>query len=243
MRTAFIAAVSSIALTACFASADFQITDTRTRLTVGGQSYDKITFWAFNDGTGYTLGGTKLLAMDITVNSTGAMRFETGHVPDAFLPPIPPQTLPTLIENHTGDDIVLNTPSASLAGAEHTKLVGEIFSDLIMTIMPNNPSPETASRNGYDPVAAYSGLTSFAVVGAGLGAANGLPANLGLGAAFATVVTEVNAAVTVSGRIGGDVGTSGGISSASYSFQSVVVPEPTSLAALALAGLVARRRR
>jgi hypothetical protein len=242
MRFSSIAAASSLGLLASLASADFVINSTRSTIEVGGASYDKVTFYAFNDGTGYTLGGTKLLALDINVNSTGVLRFETGHVPDSFMPPLPPATEPTYFESHSGLDIVLPAPSASLPAAEHTKLVSQIFNNFVLTLLPNNPNPDVSSSPTYDPVAAYTNRTNFAVVGAGLGVANGLPANIGLGAAFATIVTEVGSNVTVSGRIGGDVGTAGAIGSAPYLALSLA-PEPTSLSALSALSLLTRRRR
>lgn len=242
MRFSLIAAASCLGFLSSFASADFTISSVRSRINVNSTDYDAVTFYAFNDGTGYTLGGTRLLALDIAVQSTGVMRFETGHVPDMFLPPMPPSTEFTLLEGHTGLDIDLNTPAASLVGAQHTKLVAQIFTDLMMTLIANNPNPENASSATYDPVAAYANRKTFSVVGGALGAANGLPANTGLGAAFATIVTEVGSNVTVSGRIGGDVGTSGAVGSGSYLALSVA-PEPVGLSAFGLVALVARRRR
>lgn len=149
-------------------------------------------------GRATTLGGTRLLAADIAVQSTGVMRFETRprarHVPSRRCRPRPSSPCS---RSHQETDIDLNTPAASLVGA-HTKLVAQIFTDLMMTLIANNPNPENASSatvqsGGRLPIAKRS--PSWVP---GWARPAGLPANTGLGAAFATIVTEVGSNVTVS---------------------------------------------
>lgn len=256
-KSRFALFIAATGLIASGASADFQFSNTRRTFDADGKSYDAITFYAFNDSKGYTLNGSKLLAMDISVASSTVMRFETGHANDSFSPPPPGSSTPTYYEADTGLDIVLGDTAGQISSPSlgYTKLVLPIFGDPALVLFNNNPNPETTSRNGNNPIANYTNRKSFAVLGFGLGVAEGIPANVGLGAAFATVVAESGAIVTVSGKIAGDTGTAGATlidgppldflntpgPSVPYAY-TALAPEPATLAACLAATTILRRR-
>ena len=259
------AAAAFASLTAASAArADFVFSHTRTTIDVGGTAYDRVTFYARNDGLGYTAGGEKkLLGLELNVSSTGAMRFGTGHIADTFQPVAGAPSGGIYVESDLGLDIDLAAPQAALVAGSfaETKLIGEIFSPSMLAMMPS--VPQVHSKNGFDPVAAYAATREFYSVAAALGLANAVPAGTGLGAAFASIVTTSGAAVTVSGQIGGDNAVAGPVNAVSdasslapayplaaatgevylpYSY-TALAPEPATLAALLTLLPIARRRR
>lgn len=235
--SAIAVATAVVGLAASAASANFIFSNTRTTFTSSGNSFDRVTVYAFNDGTGYTAGGSKLLAMELTAASSGTIRFAANS-----------------FNGVATDEAAALTASTSVIAAgtqTDTKIVSELFTTDFFSLFPSNPHQNPDG--------------SFYALGADVTSGNhGIPAgagvNGGAGAAFLTLVTTPGATVTLSGGIAGETGTAGGLligetSPGHFAFESAsgglnltpfsytaTAPEPTTLASLSAAVLLGARR-
>jgi PEP-CTERM motif len=271
MKLALIAGLVTTSVLSSATSAHFRMRDIRQTFTSGSTQYDRVTFYVRNDGVGGT--GTAVSAFELTrFNTSGAMRFTFADIGSAPLNPVSGFGAPddyadasifaTSAQLSARTSTAFNTSFWNGAGAFYTPTAGNL-----RAFSPNPWGSET-----YSPQSSYSGLRSMYVLAIRAPAASqGLPADSASGLPLMTIVVPKNASIEIGGEIasnattigqflpwdapagsslsafslsdGGSGTSSGNIANGTAFNYLSVVPEPASLAALSLLGVVARRRR
>jgi len=235
------------------AQAGFQYSTLRTNnaVTVGPTTYDRIVFRVLNDGlpatspeTGstYSSTGTDVLAMQLNIASSAPMRWQSGDLAfpfsGVFLDGIP-------------DVDAFAQSQSSMATTQFTRLNPELFAQFLASVA----TPGVISTSTYSAPAAYASATTVTNF-------NGF-ANTPLAAnvtpySFVTVLAEAGSTVTVTGLVAASVGPivglinagpgagggAGGPTTARFAVSATsIIPEPATLAGIALAGSFMLRRR
>jgi len=248
-------AIASFAFAAS-ASAAFEFTTQRSTVA-SPTGFERITFFvlsdrdptaAFNSTTG--LGGGQLIASELYVSSVGqSMRFAAPIDTDAdMLGPNDVNDEPTNLP----DAVPIVTSQVGLLSASTTRFSTQIF----QLIAPQNPLPSNQLGNNFTSNPFASGLSLLQIIGfdgrsdfsvttpstpnsGPRGTDASASVNGGRGAALASLVVPAGTSVRFRGFIGDE-------STAVAAFDVInVIPEPTTLVAVAAVGVagLARRRR
>ena len=240
MKCTLLIAATVLACAAQTVSAGFTFSDTRTPLA-GSTTHERIVVSAFNNGADKS---TSLLAMELWVTSSKPMTFNYADL--------------------NGDgrtDVNMTAPTATLGNANitGTKVADELFGFMFESGFDFDPTPRHISTPTHNAVAAYTNSTAFYALGATL-ITPPIVANQGSGAKFLSVVAPIGTTLTLTGGIADEIGNiSSALTANSSPFANVesnptgiamdpfsyvsAVPEPTTLASLAIGGMLLRRRR
>jgi hypothetical protein len=237
------AGVSSLFLAAGSAQAGFDFNYTVTPGTGALSGNNIFKFYAKNDQSGDQIGSKTLLVFDIHIK------------------PLSQSLLFDVSTDVDGD----GNPDVNVAGKgmDENNVTGtflRVGTYDNFAIAVTSPKPYN-SAGGANPIAAYTNVTDFNLVGLVLGPANAPDATQGLGAFYGAAVVptgvDVNVAGMVAAEVGGIVGTPSALPAdvpagapagqgPDFFFNFVAqAPEPGSLTVLGIGGvgLISRRRR
>jgi hypothetical protein len=209
--------------------------------------YSDYVLKALNNGLDGT--GTELLAFDATINSTGDMFIDLNAdidgdgSKDANVVGLPDATFGTATPTFGGTAV---NGLGTFIGIPQTATGSTASTGVLIALVQLGANIGTANRNNYettqgtvDPAFLNGTVTALRIVGAF--DVPGAPAANVTAVPFANIVVPSGTSWTVTGALAGDEGAVQNFSVSS----PTIMPEPTSLGVLALAGLAlsARRRK